>query len=57
MPSTNDQSEMTQANDSTSEKLKRLIAEGEASPIIENWSSEEFLARMKAKHDKGKQTL
>lgn len=31
------------------EELRKLIAEGEASPKIENWSGEAFLERMKAK--------
>lgn len=32
------------------EALRQLIAEGEASPQIENWSGDAFLKRMKASH-------
>ena len=31
------------------EELRKLIAEGESSPKIENWSGDAFLKRMKAK--------
>lgn len=32
-------------------ELRRLIQEGENSPIIENWSADSFIDRMKKKHN------
>lgn len=31
-------------------QLRQLIREGEVSPIIEDWSAERFIGRMKEKH-------
>ena len=32
-------------------QLRQLVREGEDSPIIENWSAEGFIGRMKQKHN------
>ncbi len=32
-------------------ELRQLLQEGENSPIVENWSADEFIERMKKKHD------
>jgi antitoxin ParD1/3/4 len=31
-------------------QLRQLIAEGEASPVMEGWSKDKFLSRMKQQH-------
>jgi antitoxin ParD1/3/4 len=33
------------------ETLRRLINEGEKSPVIEGWTADSFLGRMKKKHN------
>lgn len=35
------------------EQLRQLIEEGERSPVVENWSKDKFLARMKAQQHNG----
>jgi antitoxin ParD1/3/4 len=32
-------------------QLRQLIKEGEISPIIEDWSAESFIGKMKKKHN------
>ncbi|ACR14202.1 addiction module antidote protein [Teredinibacter turnerae T7901] len=32
-------------------ELRKLLQEGEDSPVVENWSADEFIERMKKKHD------
>ena len=32
-------------------ELRQLIKEGENSPIIENWNADDFIQRMKKKHN------
>lgn len=32
------------------ETLRQLIAEGEASPVVDDWSKEDFMSRMKKKY-------
>jgi antitoxin ParD1/3/4 len=39
-----------QQADSKLNQLRQLLKEGEDSPVLEEWSAESFLARMKQKH-------
>ncbi|WP_018274677.1 type II toxin-antitoxin system ParD family antitoxin [Teredinibacter turnerae] len=32
-------------------ELRKLLQEGEDSPVVENWSADGFIERMKKKHD------